>query len=129
MEDAEGGGDGDGEESEEEYVIKRIEASREGDSGDTEFYIHWEGYDNPEASSSQSPCLPDNTWELRSNLHPELVCEFEMAQQQAREAAPSPAIANAAAAAAAAILARANADLGRDAHERVEIQATRRCAG
>ena len=52
-----------------------------------------------------------------------------MAQQQAREAAPSPAMANAAAAAAAAILARANADLGCDAHEQVEIQATRRCAG
>lgn len=71
----------------------------------------------------------DNTWELRSNLHPELIRDFEMAQEKAREAAPPPTVVNAAAAAAAAILARTNADLGREAHEQFEIQAMRRCMG
>ena len=59
MEDVEGEGEDAGEESEEgEYEIKSIKASREGESGETEFEIHWEGYADPEASSPRSPCLP-----------------------------------------------------------------------
>ena len=61
-----------------EYVVEKIIKSRVRGKRKKEYYVKWKGYDDEEN---------DNTWEPASNLHPELVADFERDHGAAERAA------------------------------------------
>ena len=54
------------EESVDQFEVEEILDSRPADGG-TEYLVKWMGYDEPS----------DNSWEPESNIHPDLVAEYE----------------------------------------------------